>query len=238
MHRFRFFGLRSSDKNTWLVEGGEHQHLSKVLRLKLGATVEVADGEGTSIIGSINEITKNHSIILTSEEKTAPRPTTLLRLALGAIKPKDLDDLIPSVVELGVDELILFGQKGVAKDRTNAKSMERWRRIVKNAVKQCKRPYIPEIVTRKNLAAVIDKNKSTSAGIYLDETCNNTAIETVWSKNQDLLIIVGGELGLSDDERQILEQNNFRPIPIGPNILRATTATTAAASVAAFYRPL
>ena len=109
-HVFRFLAM--SDGTNWVVSGEEHQHLSRVLRIKEGEPVEFFDGLGNIGQGKVRSISKSQTLILQESITSTPPRERSLEIAIGALKPKTMDDLIPSLVELGCDHLHIFLQDG------------------------------------------------------------------------------------------------------------------------------
>ena len=237
-HRFRFIGNRV-DAKTWCIAGDEHTHLAKVLRLQVGAEVEVMSDSnspehtsGEWCIGTINEITSSKAIVNVSEAKfDPPRPTKLV-VALGALGHGEVDEVVAPLVELGVDEIFIFGQDDQGKNRINEKAADRWQRMIIGACKQCKRAFFPKLTILKNcdeLAAL-----SVDWPTKLVGAAEGTA--TVGSApltSGRVAIAIGSEKGLSPREADLLQTAGFLPVRLGSHVLRAKTAAIACAAVLA-----
>jgi 16S rRNA (uracil1498-N3)-methyltransferase len=52
----------------------------------------------------------------------------------------------------------------------------------------------------------------------------------------DLLVVAGGEMGLSSAEAAALASAGFLPVRLGPYVLRAVTAAVAASALLTAYR--
>lgn len=241
-HMFRFYldslDLTISEKEKIILQGEENLHLNSTLRLKEGEKVELFNGKGLIITGIITETKKKKSIIEASQitfvEKNI-KPQKIL--AIGALKPKSIDELLPYLTELGIDEIIFFLHGQIAKKRIDSKLLERWQKIVISASKQCKRPFLPTIRTETNLQAVCAyantlqgknyflKAPEINRQKYVKQSSFNSDVQ------ENLFCVVGSEEGLSSVDETFLENQFFKPITLGTNILRSVTASIAIASI-------
>lgn len=239
-HRFRFIGARGGD-GTWRLSGEEARHLGKVLRLDVGAEVEVTDGLGAWALGRVAQLRATEALI---EEvggaQVEPRPAAPLIMAIGALKPGGVDEILPALTELGVDRLWIFQQAETAKTRLSDKVVERWRRIVTQAVKQCKRSWVPELETFASLEAVAERAGALGPAVRVALAQGGT--ETLLARlaregtETPVVVVCGGEKGLSPEEEETLRRAGFSEQRLGPHVLRAVTAAVAAAAVVAAAR--
>lgn len=236
------------NNSTWLITGEEHTHLAKVLRLNVGTEVEVMAGlesgenSGSWCIGVLTDI-KSGSAVVSVTESMKDLPGLLrMVIAVGALGHGELDEVIPPLVELGVDEIVVFGQVDQSKSRINEKSVDRWQRMILNACKQCKRALFPKLTVLKNCEELVALSASwgvklvgaAEAGPDLGAAANGV--------NQDspeflakpvVAAVIGSEKGLSDRETILLTSAGFTPVRLGNHVLRAKTAAIAVAAVLA-----
>jgi 16S rRNA (uracil1498-N3)-methyltransferase len=236
-HIFRFFGQRQPEQHEgaflWEITDSELQHLKKTLRLSIGTEVEVFNGQGEFSLGVIADIEQHRAIVEASELQKEQKLPPAIHIGMGALKPGFIDDLLPSLVELGVDHLHFYLQDGVEKTRITDKSQERWERIILSAAKQCKRAYLPSLRLWKsvphlieNIPAVFDSQPKPLL-LNLHPESSLLLAEAPIQCSQPVLAVLGGEGGWSPKEEQILDQNAFIRVGLGPNILRAYTAAIA-----------
>ncbi len=223
-HVYRFFA-RISD-GVWTIEGEEFKHLNKVLRLKSGDAVEVANGEGIWASGVLNEISSGMVTVHADEEiKKKKRESQIVSLGLGALKPGSIDEVLPSLIEIGVDRILVYGQDEMAKFRISDKATERWRRISISSLKQCKRSWLPKVIVYKNLDDLISAEGATEAKYVFKQTSQSAQIGSEQIKEPSAILgIVGGEKGFSAREEQILSDAGFNSQSLGDQVLRAYTA--------------
>ncbi len=80
----------------------EAHHLTRVLRLRTGAEVEVADGRGRQAVGVLDA----GVVVLTAAPVATPRPRPELVLAQALPKGRKLDEVVRLATELGVDRVV------------------------------------------------------------------------------------------------------------------------------------
>ncbi len=267
-HIFRFFASRTSDTQ-WTLDDEDAHHALKVLRLPAGETVEATDGKGTLVRGSLLPTGKESADITNASVMHTDGPVAglgivhriRLELAVGALKPGDLDDVIPALVELGIDRISVFITEETGKNRLADKSIERWNRIIRTATKQSKRLWLPELATfdsihdwLASLPEASETKDQNARWIFAEpepDDCTETEnIKTQtgfhavqgFSKRTDgnsvdspmmLTGLVGSERGFSANEAQAVLKQGFMPVSLGPHILRARTAAIAAATMLA-----
>ncbi len=265
-HLFRFFATRTSGTQ-WTLDAEDAHHALKVLRLATGETIEATDGRGTLVRGTLlptgKESAEITNIAVVETCQTAEPVTDSgsfqrfqLELAIGALKPGDLDDVIPALVELGIDRISIFVTEETGKNRIADKSVERWNRIVRTATKQSKRLWLPELATFDSIhdwLARLPKASETPAKntrwIFAEPDSENAktqaghrAVQSFagnWDGNKAakwpimLTGLVGSERGFSPSEVQAAMSLGFKPVSLGPHVLRARTAAIAAATMLA-----
>lgn len=255
-HRFCFFARPSEHSDLWEIAGEELHHLSKVLRITPGTEVDLLREDGSaSALGRIQSLDKKIclvEILQVFQPEKAIRDTTLL---LGALDHREIDKIVPSLVELGLNRLVVFLDEGLQKDRISEVKLTRWQEIAKDAQKQCKRLSKLEILiyselenylySRTDLKSEHLKRVVFSSEVELSHTsregpqdrtliagCDLNKITSVSLCTSKVPIIgcVGPEKGLSENIYLKLRNDfNFLPYSLGPYTLKATTAALAAA---------
>lgn len=232
-HEFRFFG-KPSKKGFWAIDDAEEiHHLAKVLRKKTGDFITLCDGEGCTAEGEITEISSKIVFVQISKEDQETKPSSLMTIALGALKAGDIDDILAPLTELGIDAFYVFAQKGTSKERMTEQAVMRWQRIISNAVKQSKRFWRPSLVVYSSLENLLREKG------YLFSRTFALAQEGVLLKEEDLrpkhdvdtLLIIGSEKGFVEEEETLITSQNIQKVALGPHVLRSKTAAVAAASL-------
>lgn len=240
-HRFRFMGEMQTE-GRWALRGDEALHLTKVLRLPVDTAVEVTDGLGRWALGVVGAISGKDVILVTEGSQLEPRHRLSLEFAIGALKPGAVDDILPALTELGIDHIHVFHQQDSAKARLQSKVVERWQRILVQSTKQCKRAWLPEIHQYDSVADFVEQVASAGGMPPVDKVVlRGAAVDLALPRLMHLkqgrvIVVAGGEKGLSQGEEQTLLAAGYQPASLGPFVLRAVTAAVAAAATMSLYR--
>src|SRR5699024_2851413 len=116
-----------------------------------------------------------------------------------------------------------------------SKKMTRYKKIVKEAAEQSYREIIPEIYEPSSLEAIIEatKNYSVKLVAYEEEAKKDQTTYTFsekLQKNDEIVIFIGPEGGITSEEVDILKTADFIPVKLGNRILRTETASLYALS--------
>jgi 16S rRNA (uracil1498-N3)-methyltransferase len=239
-HTFRFFGSRINDSR-WVLDDAEAHHALKVLRLPSGEPVEVIDGKGSVVTGTLVPTGKESAEVNVTRSRTEPAEPVAMELAMGALKPGDFDDVLPALVELGMTRISLFLNEQTGKSRVADKSLDRWQRIVDASVKQSKRAWRPAVSAFASLDEWLRTLPPPSGAgdvrwIFLEPslaTAARPAGATPPRTNVTFTGLVGSEKGFSPAEARAAIEAGFSPASLGPHVLRARTAAIAAATMLA-----
>jgi len=214
------------------LTGSEAKHAAVVRRLRVGEAVTVGDGAGVWLTGVAEEVTPARVDVRVSERAVAPAPTPRIVL-VQALAKGDRDELaVQAACELGVDEVVPWQASRSVSRWEGAKAVkgrERWASIVREAAKQAHRAWVPEVaapVTTKQLAARAAQQRV----LLLDPTAS-TRISQLESDGRDVVLVVGPEGGISDEEIARLVEAGAERVLLGDTVLRTSTAGPAAIAV-------
>jgi 16S rRNA (uracil1498-N3)-methyltransferase len=226
-HIFRFIGHRIAE-GSWELGEEESVHLQRVLRLGVGSVVEICDGAGWVASGKVAAMHRSRSVVQTDTENFTPASPGHA-IAIGALKPADIDDLIAPLTELGIAEIAVFLQEGAARARVADKVQARWTRLVDSAIKQCKRPWRPTVTCWDTLGDYLHVQRRQLITLDPDGE-QNMADVTQGLRGKELCAVIGGEKGLSSEETTLLQKVGSIRARLGAHVLRARTAAVAAAA--------
>ena len=208
------------------VAGPEARHAVTVSRLKVGESVSVGNGAGVVLEGEVvaAEPTMFEFEVrsVTATERSGPAVILAQALAKG-----DRDELaIQAATELGVDAVIPWsaGRSIVRWEGAKmTKGVDRWAAVVREATKQSMRAWMPDVldlVTTRQLALLGVETRM----LVLDAGAG-AALSEVILDDRDLLLVVGPEGGIGDEELAAL---GGEPVRLGSEVLRTSTAGPAA----------
>jgi len=166
------------------------------------------------------------------EKRESPLKVTL---AQAMIKKDKFEWVIQKAVELGIMRIVPLitarSEVRLSYDRVE-KRMERWNRILREAVKQCGRATIPVLSPPIEMSCFISE-LDTTAKVVLDESGGEPLRKTLvdLSGVTDLTLFVGPEGGWDELDRRLFEAHHATCVHLGPRILRAETAPVAALAI-------
>lgn len=233
MRRFFVSGI-SKDSKVATVAGDEFTHLKKVLRLSEGASVELFNGKGLTLAGTISSIDKTSATITIDSACECKRESSLgVALLQGMLKGEKPELVIQKATELGVLEVVFYSTArtvaGPGKDRAEGR-LKRWRRVAIEAAKQCGRDTLPALSITSFSSAIEGR---TGLKVMLWEGSGGGGFKEALKRPEakdGVAILVGPEGGFSEDEVVAAQKAGFVPVGFGPRVLRAETAAIAAVS--------
>ena len=205
------------------------RHVANVLRLRRGDELIVFNGQGGEYTATIDTADRRRVTVVLGAHQPVERESTLdVTLAQGLSRGERMDFSIQKAVELGVRRIIPFeAQRSNVKlpaERT-ARRLEHWRAIARHACEQCGRNTVPEVDPLSTFDT-ITRQQSFGLRITLDPVGSDRLPRQMTAAGS-VLLIIGPEGGLDDDELDRLGTSGCLRLPLGPRILRTETATVA-----------
>ena len=203
-----------------------------VRRLRVGEAITVGDGAGVWLSGVAEEVSPSRVEVRVSvrSEEPAPHPRIVLAQALAK---GDRDELaVQAACELGVDEIVPWqASRSVSRweGPKAVKGRERWSTIVREAAKQAHRAWVPEVsppATTADLAV-----RAASQRLLLLDPGASTRLSELEPDGRDIVLVVGPEGGISDEELTKLSDAGAERVLLGETVLRTSTAGPAAIAV-------
>lgn len=229
MHRF-FSPPENFDSTNVVLTESETRHLRDVLRLSVGDTIHVFNGEGREFECSVATIGKLETRLSINRETipTAPESTLDLTVA-AAITPGEKFDLaIQKSVELGVTRFIpLATARCEVKIKDAERRIERWRRIAFEAAKQCGRARLMSVESVAAFGSVFNETGSPIVIFSERDGASSDSINT----DGKLTAVYGPKGGWSDEELELARNAGANVITFGGRILRAETAAIAITAI-------
>ena len=229
MARRRFFVDRIHDNHADLT-GDDARHLARVLRAQPGQRYEISDNH-CAYLAEIAEITAHHVTFRILEPLPTPQSQPEIVLYAALIKFDRFEWLIEKATELGVSRLVPINaertENGLA--AAAAKRIERWRKIAHESSQQSRRLCLPEIAPPEPFTAAI--TDASLLRVFLDEQPGSPPLLPAPLPQGPIAILTGPEGGWTDRERTAALSAGWKPVSLGPSILRAETAAIAALAV-------
>lgn len=222
------------DSEMWL-SGEQAKYVTRVLRLTTEDNLLVFDGNSGQYRAVIKAFARDRVLLHVGEHLAAEVESPLaINLVQGISRGGRMDVVIQKSTELGVRRITPviteFSVVKLGKDRA-ASRHEHWQKICISACEQCGRNTLPEIEPPQKLAQWLGESEgTTSTRIMLDPQCGDS-ISALEAPENDVALLIGPEGGLSGGERAQCLKSGFRPVSLGPRVLRTETAAVAAIAV-------
>lgn len=203
----------------------ESHYVTKVLRLREGAELEVLLPDGC-VSGNLAKIESGNVFVEVKSEpivKNEPQVEIALFQAMPE-KFEKLELIAQKATELGVSKIFTFHSRYTNPKYRKInldKKFERLGKIVKEAVRQCKRTFPPEIFKPLKFKEALEKSKYFENRIVFGEK-GETIKQNV--KEGSFAFFVGAEGGFSDEEFELFKEEGFYFVNLGGRILRTETA--------------
>lgn len=230
--------------SVFVLDGAEARHAVTVKRLAVGEQVDIADGAGKRITGTVTETAPAELTVECTSISVEPRPDVRLVL-VQALAKGDRDELaIETATELGIDAVVPWqSERSIVRwkgDRA-AKAHGKWQSTVTAAAKQARRAWIPEVRPAVDTQALAREVAEAGLAVILHEDAVTPLRRVLgkWSEERqeasgpsEILLIVGPEGGISPREVTRLCSAGAVTALLGPHVLRSSTAGPAGVVVA------
>lgn len=218
----------------YVLDGAEARHAGVVQRRRAGERIDVVDGQGVRLECVIAAVEPGRLVldVVGHSEESAPRVRLVLAQALAK---GDRDELaIEAATEVGADEVVPWqAQRSVVvwRGERAAKSRARWLATVRQATKQARRARLPQVahaVDTSGLAARVRAVVADGGTAVVLDGAGAVPIADVplpsGQQEADVLVVVGPEGGVAEDELVVLAAAGAHVTRLGPTVLRTSTA--------------
>jgi 16S rRNA (uracil1498-N3)-methyltransferase len=218
------------------IAGAELNHLRRVLRLRREDRVVVFDDAGWEYEGIIRSLSDDYGEIeiIRSYRVNNESPLKTI-LALGLTKGEKMDWVVEKATELGVHTIVAFVSSYTVpklNERKVAQRSERWQKIAISAAKQCGRVRIPEILALTEFRDLVQAVPRDALRLLFWEKEFEQGVFKLKDNRTigEVVVVIGPEGGFSAQEAALALEQGFKPVRLGPRILRTETAAVAALS--------
>jgi 16S rRNA (uracil1498-N3)-methyltransferase len=207
-----------------VVEDSEAHHLINVLRLKVGESVTLFDGRGTTARASIQALSRR-DVTLRIQERTHCRPDSSPRITMAVAAPKGdrLKWMVEKLTELGLQQLQMMEcHRSVA--APGETRIDKLNASVIAACKQCRRATLMELSPMQSFERVVNNAIQNHHRIYIAHPGADAASCFSDEPPSDVTILIGPEGGFTDEEVQLAVNAGAIRVVWPGTILRIETA--------------
>ncbi len=201
----------------------EARHL-RVSRIGPGEELVLLDGRGVRASARLSASGRTASVIGLLPPRGEPDRRVVVLLGVG--EPARVEWAVEKGTECGASAFVLVAAARSQRAHVAAAAarIERLRRIAAEAVKQCDRSVVPEVVAPAALAGLLDGRH----GRLLVARPGASPLPPNRMPAGGLAVAVGPEGGFDDAEERLLDAAGAVPLGLGGRVLRLETAVVAA----------
>jgi 16S rRNA (uracil1498-N3)-methyltransferase len=223
------------------LDGAEGRHAARVRRIAVGERVNLGDGAGAIAECVTREVGRDHLLLEVGAVRQVPAPQPRL-VVVQALPKGDRGELaVELMTEVGVDVIVPWpaarcvaqwrGERGV-------KALERWRSTAREAAKQARRAWLPDVTEPASTEQVRTRLASAALAVVLHGPHGPAGrpladVDPPAASAGEVVAVVGPEGGLAPHELAAFAGVGALPTRLGPTVLRASTAGVAALAVLA-----
>jgi len=217
-----------------VLSGPEGRHAADVRRLTVGERAEVTDGAGQLAECVITRVQRGSVELAVRGRRALPAAQPAV-VVVQAIPKGDRGQLaVELMTEVGVDVVVPWAaERCIVRwpAERSERALARWRSTAREAAKQARRGWIPEVTGLAGTAEVAARVATSASAIVLDPDAAEPLGRRPQPGSGEIMIIVGPEGGISPAEAGLLAGAGATAAHLGPTVLRASTAGAVAAAV-------
>jgi len=211
---------------TYEFSNDDAHHAIRVLRMQVGAEFMLSDGNGAWSQVVATEVNKKSMQVRVTDSGFQEPLATTITVVQALPKGDRAKEAIELLTEAGVDRIVPW-----ASARSIGKGSDKFAITAREASKQSRRFRIPEVTELATTAQICEAIKISDLAIVLHESATDKLSDQVSSHNvEHLLIIIGPEGGLTDEEVAAFTEAGAKVALMGRPILRSAHAGIAAVS--------
>lgn len=217
------------------LRGTEGKHAASVVRLTPGESAVVVDGAGRRAACTVEEVAGRDEVVFSVVsviDEPQPEPSFTVVQALPKGERGEL--AVEVLTEAGVDFVVPWSAaRCITQWRPDraVKSHRKWVDASISAAKQSRRARHPEVATLASTREVVPRIESAALALVLDEKACESLGDVPVPASGEVVIVVGPEGGLTDDERAVFAAAGARAVRLGPTVLRTSTAGVVALAI-------
>jgi 16S rRNA (uracil1498-N3)-methyltransferase len=217
-----------------VVDGDEGFHAATVRRIRPGEHLHLSDGAGTLADCVVEDVAKGRLSARVADRRTVDAPTPTVTVVQALPKSERSELAIELATEAGADGFVAWqASRCVARWDGSAKvdkGLRRWRAVARSAARQSRRPHIPVVDGVLSTAQLVARVRAAAPEtvLVLHESATRPLTDVALAQAAAVILVVGPEGGISDDELAALTEAGAVPVRLGPTVLRTSTAAAVA----------
>lgn len=211
-----------------MLDGPEGRHAATVRRLRAGERLTLTDGCGELALCVVLDTGRDRLRLRVLRRASEPAPVLRVTLAQALVKGQRGELAVELAVEAGVDAIVPWrADRCVARwdaGPRGARALARWRETAREAAKQSRRGWLPGVAEPVSTTALGQRCAAAAGALVLHESAPEVLPSVPLPGAGELLLIVGPEGGITETELATLIAAGGRPVRLGPEVLRSSSA--------------
>jgi 16S rRNA (uracil1498-N3)-methyltransferase len=211
-----------------MLAGPEGRHAATVRRLRAGERLTLTNGCGELALCEVLETGQDRLRLRALRRTIEPAPALRVTLAQALVKGWRGELAVELATEAGVDAVLPWqADRCVARWEAGprgAKALSRWRQRAREAAKQSRRGWFPEVAEPVSTPALRQRAAAAAGCLVLDESATDPLPSVPLPAAGELLVVVGPEGGITEAELATLTAAGGHPVRLGPGVLRSSSA--------------
>jgi len=209
-------------------------HVARVLRLRAGTPVVAFDGGGSDFSCEVVAIEGDRVRVRVGGSTEGRRESPLAVTLVQAVSRGERMDLtLQKATELGVRAVApVFSMRSVVRldERQAAAKLRHWQAVVTSACEQCGRSVLPRVHAPLDLVRYLAESPRDGLRLVPSPGAPES-LAGLADAPERVELLVGPEGGFEESELLGAERAGFRPVRLGPRVLRTETAGIVALAV-------
>jgi 16S rRNA (uracil1498-N3)-methyltransferase len=214
---------------TVVLADEEARHAVVVRRTRVGEQVVLVDGHGTAAVCNVVDTTKSSLTAEVASVTVSERPVPEVTVVQAIPKGERAELAVEVLTEIGTDRIVPWAAArcvGVWRGDRGAKSLAKWRATAREAGKQSRRAWLPEVAALAQTEEVARLVASADLAVVLHEAATESMSGLSLDGVSTIVVVVGPEGGLTDEEVEAFGAGHV--VRMGEPVLRTSTAGVAA----------
>lgn len=214
------------------LSDGVVQHVSRALRMRPGEQVTLFNNSGNEYLCELVNVEKRSATVKVLNILDISRNSPLnVHIGQAISRGERMDYAVQKSTEMGMSSMTPLTSERCEvrlKEDRQEKRVQHWQQVAISACEQSLRNSVPHIAP---VTSLNDWIQSVDAELKLVLHHHTEAPLQQMDKPGSVALLVGPEGGLSEEEVAMALEAGFKPLAIGPRVMRTETAPVAAQSI-------
>jgi len=217
-----------------VLAGAEGRHAATVRRIRPGERVDLTDGAGQIAECVVIRTAQGRLDLRVVTRHTQPQPEPALAVVQAIPKGSRGELAVELMTEAGVDVIVPWAaERSIPRwqGARGEKAVSRWRDTAREAAKQARRAWLPDVTQPAVTHEVAAMIKAATCSVLLEPGTSTRLADVRMPGTGNVILIAGPEGGITEAEGSAFAAAGAVPARLGPSVLRTSTAGAVAAAV-------